>query len=84
MRKKTDGSGWRNVLNLIPQLAKAEGAPASPATGFPLRSNKAFKGEAVVAYRNPLAIRRRLSLKQAMAGQAQKMGRHRLSALFSG
>ena len=33
-----------------PNIAKAEGTAVSPATGFPLRYNKASKGDAVVVY----------------------------------
>ena len=52
--------GYSDLDN--PNWAKVEGTPASPATGFPLRSNKASRGEVRlrrIAYRKPLAIRRR-------------------------
>ena len=46
----------------------------SPVTGFPLRSNKAFRGKAVVIYREPL-------ITQQMGESAHKNGHDALAGV---
>jgi hypothetical protein len=46
---------WKYKLLSLPQRCKSRKASESPATGFPLRSNKASEGEVVVLYFEPSA-----------------------------